>query len=98
MIRVWLATEKVHCVLKVGFWEERGLNEADCWGILLADLILHIANAHEAEFGCDPRETIHSVRATFEREIENATSRRLGEFVANPKGDSRGQAKRPRRK
>jgi hypothetical protein len=81
MIRVWLAKKKVHCVLNIGFWEEQGLDERDCWGILLADMVHHIANAHETEYGRDPNETLARVRETFERELEHPTSARLGEFV-----------------
>lgn len=82
MIRVWLVHEKLYCVLKIGFWEERGLDERDCWGILLADMMHHIANAHESEYGRDPVETLARIRKTFECELEHPTSDRLGEFVA----------------
>jgi Domain of unknown function (DUF5076) len=82
MIRVWLAQKKVYCVLNIGFWEERGMDERDCWGILLADMMHHIADAHEAEYGREPNETLARIRETFERELERATSKRLGEFVA----------------
>jgi hypothetical protein len=82
MIRVWLANGKQHCVLNIGFWEERGIDECHAWGILLADMLHHIANAHEKEYGRDPRETINRVRESLLIEMEHATSDRLGEFVA----------------
>ena len=41
------------CVLNIGFWKGRGLNKRRAWGILLADMLHHIANAHEAEYGRD---------------------------------------------
>jgi hypothetical protein len=81
MIRVWLANGKQHCSLKIGFWEERGIDELQAWGILLADMVHHIANAHEAEYGRDPRESIGLIRETLAIEMNNPTSARLGHFV-----------------
>jgi hypothetical protein len=81
MIRVWLAGEMAHVVLNVGFWEDRGLDERSAWGILLADMIHHIANAHESAFGHDPRESVARIRQAFEAERDNPTDERLGEFV-----------------
>lgn len=83
MIRVWAAKQKLHCVLRIGFWEDRGLDECHSWGILLADMIHHIANAHEEQYGRDPRETITRIREAFALEMEHLSSR-LGEFVINP--------------
>jgi hypothetical protein len=81
MIRLWLANQKLHCVLNIGFWEDRGMNERHAWGVILADMIQHIANAHEEEYGHDRRETIQMIRRSFEAEMEHPTSKRLGEFV-----------------
>jgi hypothetical protein len=81
MIRVWLANQRQHCVLNIGFWEDRGLDERAAWGIVLADMVHHIANAHRSEFGHDPQESIAKIRKAFEAEMEHPTSARLGEFV-----------------
>lgn len=81
MIRVWIAKKSLHTALKIGFWQDQGMDEADCWGILLADMVRHIANAHETEYNRDPRETITAIRGAFEREIRNPTSRASGSFV-----------------
>ena len=81
MIRVWLANQQQHIVLNIGFWEDRGINEREAWGILLADMIHHIANAHESEYGHDPQETLSIIRNAFDVEMRNSTSERMGEFV-----------------
>jgi len=81
IIRVWLANQRQHVVLKIGFWEDRGLDERSAWGILLADMVHHIANAHQSEYGYDPQETISLVRRAFETEMDAPTSARLGQFV-----------------
>lgn len=88
MIRVWLANEQQHVVLNIGFWEDRGEDERTAWGIVLADMVHHIANAHESEYGHDPAETIAIIRRAFEAEMESPTAERLGEFVKERQDDA----------
>jgi hypothetical protein len=91
MIRVWLANEKQHIVLNIGFWEDRGLDERAVWGMAIADLIHHIANAHQEEYGHDPKETISKIQIALKAEMENSTSARLGEFVREKRGEETSQ-------
>ena len=83
MVRTWIAEGKLHVALNVGFWEqpEHGVDEREAWGILMADLARHLADAHAAEYGRDPRETLIMIREAFEREIEEPTSAHTGEFT-----------------
>ena len=81
MIRVWLANDQQHVVLNIGFWEDRGIDERAAWGLMIADMIHHIANAHQSEYGHDTAETIAKIRNALEAEMENPTSERIGEFV-----------------
>jgi hypothetical protein len=83
MVRTWIAEGKLHVALNIGFWEQpkRGIDERDAWGIPMADMVRHIANAHEEEYGRDPRETLVMIRDAFEREIEKPTSAHIGKFT-----------------
>ena len=83
MVRTWIAEGKLHVALKIGFWEhpERGIDERNAWGILMADMARHVANAHEDEYGRDRRETLIMIREAFEREIEKPTSAHAGKFT-----------------
>ena len=81
MIRVWLANNQQYIVLNIGFWEDRGINERNAWGIVIADMIHHIANAHKSEYGHDQSETVSIIRRAIEAEMDNPTSERLGDFV-----------------
>jgi hypothetical protein len=81
MIRVWLANQQQHVVLNIGFWEDRGLDERAAWGIVIADMVRHIADAHQSEYGHAPAETISIIRRAFEAEMDTPTSERLGQFV-----------------
>jgi hypothetical protein len=80
MLSAWVAEQSLHCTLNVGMWQASGRNELRAWGILLADVVRHIANAHQAEFGRAPEETIAEVFASLERELEGPTSKATGEF------------------
>jgi hypothetical protein len=82
IIRVWLANNQQHIALNIGFWEDRGINEREVWELMIADMIHHIANAHKAQYGYVPEETVAIVRRAFETEMSYPTSERLGEFVA----------------
>ncbi|MCC7422270.1 MAG: DUF5076 domain-containing protein [Planctomycetaceae bacterium] len=81
MIRVWLANEQQHVVLNIGFWEDRGLDERGAWGIVIADMVRHIADAHQSEYGRDPSETAEIIRRAFDAEMASPTSERIGQFV-----------------
>lgn len=88
MIRVWLANDQQHIVLNIGFWEDRGIDERAAWGIILADMVRHIADAHHAEYGHDPAETAAIIRRSFEDEMGESTSDRLGQFVREKRDES----------
>ena len=92
MLRSWIAQDKLHVVVNIGFWErpEQGrVDERDAWGILLADTARHIANAHEEEYGRDPRETLTFIAEAFERELAKPTSTHSGKFVRRSKPPKR---------
>jgi hypothetical protein len=74
MVRAWIAEGDLYIVLNIGFWEDphRGIDERDAWGILMADMARHIADAHEKEYGRDPRATLNLIRGAFDRQILQA--------------------------
>jgi len=81
MISVWIAKKELHTVLNIGVWHNQNRNEPDAWGILLADVIRHIAGAFEEQFGRDARETRIAVREALERELLDPTSEVRGTFL-----------------
>lgn len=83
MIRVWIADKGLHITLNIGHWHSQGINEADAWGMLLADMTRHIADAHEEGFNRDSRETIVAIRQAFEREISKPTTDTRGSFAVD---------------
>jgi hypothetical protein len=88
MIRVWLANEQLQTVLNIGFWEDRGHDERSAWGITIADMVRHIADAHLAEYGHDHDEIVSIIRRAFEAEIGNPTSERTGNFAREKRDEA----------
>jgi len=76
MLRAWVAEESLHCVIRVDAWQESGN-----WGILLADVARHVANATEELDGTPVQTTIERIRLLFDAEFENATDEPTGEFM-----------------
>ena len=82
MLRAWIAERGLHCTIHIGMWEaEKSFREERAWGILLADVARHIANAMHQEYG-DPVERTKAelVRAMLD-ELEMPTSEAKGKFL-----------------
>ena len=83
MVRAWIAEGDLLVMLNIGFWENASsqIDEREAWGMLMADMARHIANAHETEYGRDPRETLKVICEAFEHEIMKPTSTHSGKFT-----------------
>jgi uncharacterized protein (DUF2267 family) len=80
MLSAWIAGQGLHCTLNIGMWHEDGTAEAPAWGILLADVVRHIANAIREEYGTEADKTIDAVLQALQRELEDPTSKVKGGF------------------
>ncbi len=81
MIRAWIANNGLHVSLNVGMWEKQGIDEPYGWGIMLADVVRHVANALNERSGKDILETIGSIREEFLIELAHPTSGHHGKFA-----------------
>jgi hypothetical protein len=69
VLRVWIASGEQHVALAFGMWEEPG-----AWGLLLADLARHIAEAHaQNDEDVDAEDFLEQIRAGFEAELDSPT-------------------------
>ncbi len=75
-IRAWVADGGLHCSLNVAIWDEVGN-----WGILLADVARHVANAQYELNGKDREESVRQIRLLFEAELDSPTDTPKGGFV-----------------
>ena len=76
MIRAWVAQKALHCSLRIGTWKD-----PSAWGILLADVARHVANAHQESEGRDRAATLQSIRKLFNAELDKPTDEPKGGFV-----------------
>jgi hypothetical protein len=69
VLRVWIANGEQHVALAFGMWDE-----AAAWGLLLADLARHIAEAHaQQDSDVDAEDFLEQIRSGFESELDSPT-------------------------
>lgn len=66
VLRVWIASGEQHVALSFGMWED-----PSAWGVLLADLARHIAEAHaQQDDAIDAEDFLETVRGAMEAELD----------------------------
>ncbi|SEB96556.1 DUF5076 domain-containing protein [Terriglobus roseus] len=66
ILRVWIAGGEQHVALAFGMWEE-----PSAWGVLLADLARHIAEAHaQQDDQVDAEDFLEQLRGGMEAELD----------------------------
>lgn len=81
-LRVWIAEQRLHCSLKVGVYEENGpMPEDTAWGIILADVAKHVADALAKEGLRNPDAALREIFRSFASELEEPTSSASGDFI-----------------
>jgi hypothetical protein len=77
VLRVWIAEQGQHVSIRSGAWED-----PFAWGIVLADLARHIANAHQIQNEkLDKDAFLDRLLEGFEAEIDNPTDEPEGEVT-----------------
>jgi hypothetical protein len=75
VMRVWIAEKGQHVSIQSGAWED-----PFAWGIVLADLARHIANAHQMQDKkIDPEAFLERLLEGFQAEIDDPTDEPEGE-------------------
>jgi hypothetical protein len=82
MLSAWLAQGRLVCGLNIGFWHSQGMDEAACFGVLLADTIRHIGDALAQEEGGAPATFRARILAAVQEELARPTSDAAGGFDA----------------
>ena len=82
MIRAWIAENDLWCSINIGSWEGvDGIEEPRAWGILLADVAHHVANALHEWKATEPQKVLQAIRKAFLAEVRNPASTQNGKFV-----------------
>jgi hypothetical protein len=79
LIRAWAAHGGLHCSLNVEAWPDD--KAAIGWGILLSDVVRHVADALQQSKGLDRAETSNQIRAVFNSELSAPTADTKGGFA-----------------
>jgi len=75
VLRVWIANGEQHVALAFGMWEDPA-----AWGLLLADLARHIAEAHaQQDEDVDAEDFLEEIRAGLEAELDAPTDEVTGD-------------------
>ncbi|MEG3149254.1 DUF5076 domain-containing protein [Sphingomonas sp. ZT3P38] len=65
ILRVWIANEQQHVSLRTGVWEDPA-----AWGLMLADLARHIANAYHQQEGYAVSAALKRIKEGLDAELE----------------------------
>jgi hypothetical protein len=76
ILRAWVASNSLHCSLRPTAWDDPG-----AWGLVLADVAKHVANALKEEHGLSVDDTLDSIRYMFNAEMLNPTDKATGDFM-----------------
>jgi hypothetical protein len=77
VLRAWVANNDLHCSMEIGCWGDQEAKA--CPGILLTDVVRHVANAM-AEKGHKKKDPIREIRRVFNAEFDSATADVSGTF------------------
>lgn len=81
MASIWIAEGGLHCTLKIGMYEDNNINEWEVWGLLLSDVIRHIANGLHQSYGYDRSESERTILEYLLKEIDIPTSDLNGSII-----------------
>jgi len=72
--RIWAAHGGQHVTLRVGLWKDPG-----SWGIVLADLAHHVANAYVQESGMEHAHVVSRIVELMRAELDRPTDTPIGQ-------------------
>lgn len=76
LLRVWVANKGQHVSLRAGVW-----NDPAAWGIMLADLARHVANAYQQDAGLDHSKTLRRIKNALDVELASPTDEPSGQVT-----------------
>lgn len=83
MVRAWIAEQGLHCTVNIGLWGDNEQDEASSWGILLSDVIRHVSNAVEEQYGQPAPAAVRAIIRAMAKELKLPTSEANGYFWSN---------------
>ena len=65
LVRAWVAQGDLHVSLQMGGWDD-----PTAWGVVLADLVRHVARFYAEQKHLPPEQTITRVRGAMDAELD----------------------------
>lgn len=75
ILRVWAARHEQHVSLSWDLWDDPAI-----WGMVLADLAGHVANAFQQERGLNRKATLTAIQELFNKELVHPTDNPQGKI------------------
>ena len=76
LVRAWVAQGDLHVSLQMGGWDD-----PTAWGVVLADLVRHVARFYAEEKRLNPEQTIARVRDAMDAELDGEDAGSEGGLV-----------------
>jgi hypothetical protein len=65
LVRAWVADGELHVSMQMGGWDD-----PTAWGVVLADLVRHVARFYEEKKRLNPEQTMARVRNAMDAELD----------------------------
>ena len=65
LVRAWVAQGDLHVSMQMGGWED-----PTAWGVVLADLVRHVARFYADKKRLEPEQTIARIRDAMDAELD----------------------------
>lgn len=65
LVRAWVAQGDLHVSLQMGGWDD-----PTAWGVVLADLVRHVAHFYQEQKRLNPEKTVERVRDAMNAELD----------------------------
>ena len=76
LVRAWVAQGDLHVSLQMGGWDD-----PTAWGVVLADLVRHVARFYAEQKRLDTEQTIARVRDAMDTELDGEDAGSEGDLV-----------------
>jgi hypothetical protein len=67
LVRLWFEGDELHCVL-----DPKEFEQPDAWGVVLADVVRHLADVLHEQAGADKGDVVGRIRAAFDADLDGA--------------------------
>ncbi len=76
LVRAWVAHGELHVSLQMGGWDD-----PTAWGVVLADLVRHVARFYQEQKRLNPETTIERVRDAMDAELDGEEGEEESDLV-----------------